>query len=1358
MNTIFRSPATRHPAAFPSLFEIGKRILTGLYLALFLTTISAQGQGALSNGESHNGAIAAAGESDTWTIDANNGDRIVVQFAKLTGGAGFTPRMEAFSPDGFTLGSATNGVAGRLDLQAHVTGTFTVVITDDSGTGTGTYSLQYANVPQAFTVPVGDEGGALSNGMQHDGRIALGDLDMWTFTGVPGGRAVVQIAKQSGGAGFTPQIEVFSPSGARIGISSDSTAARLDLQTDSAGTYTVLVSDKNQIGTGSYGLQLAQVPTAFTVPIGDEGGALANGESHVGTITVGDVDMWTVTANAGDRLVLQLGETSGGASFTPQVELFSPDGTRLSVASDSLVARLDAQVPTTGTYTVLVSDANATGTGNYQLQLAQVPESFTVPAGDEGGALADNSDTNGTIAIGDLDLWSFTATAGDLITIQATELTGGATFAPMIELFTPDGTRKTFAQDASVATIEAAIETTGTYTVLISDATRIGAGTYQLHLTRGTIGAAGANVLVNGGSQTGTIASAGAQDTWTLTATSGETIFVSVGELTSGSPLVPRVKLLNPDGIQLATAYAASAAEIAVRATNSGTFSVVVDDNSASHTGTGDYRISLIKTGSPIVTNPSDEGGPLVNGTTYQGTINVGEVDAWTVTANAGETFFVAMGETTTTSLTPILRIYGPDGTLLKSDYTGGATEIAIQAAESGTFLVIAGDNAPNWAGSGNYRLTVAKTGSAPVISPTDDGGPLVNGTTYQGTIDLGNVDAWTVNANAGETIFVAMGETTTTTLTPILRIYGPDGTLLKSDYAGSAAEIAIQAPECGRYLVIAGDNTPNWNGSGNYRLIMAKTGSAPVISPTDEGGPLVNGTTYQGTIDVGDVDAWTVTANAGETIFVAMGETTTTSLTPAVRVYGPNGNLLDWTYAGGAAEVAVRASESGSFLILAGDYTPNFAGSGNYRLTVAKTGSAPVISPTDDGGPLVNGTTYQGTIDLGNVDAWTLTASAGDSIIVRMGETTTTGLTPILRIYDPYGKLLDSAYAGSAAEVAVRAAEDGTYLVIAGDNTPNWAGSGNYRLTMAKTGSPLVISPSDEGGQLPNGTQQIGAIDTGDIDTWTFTANAGDNIIVRMGETTTATLTSQLRLYGPDGTLLDAASGGTATEVSAKTSTGGTILLVASDLSNGWAGVGNYRLTLALMPETFTISAGDEGGALPQTGSVTGEITTGDVDMWRFEANAGNVIDIQMAEQNGTALTPQLRLYDVNGQLLSSKYNASLADIPFTVTQSGLYTVVAADFSNGYAGTGTYQLTVTGLPEQGKQLRYEYSSATPDSLLINWPSELTGYVLQQSPVLPGSNWTDVQQAPIDNRLNVRLTIQIPSNGNMFFRLRPPTP
>lgn len=74
---------------------------------------TASAQGVLTNGLAHDGAISAATETDTWTIAANQGDRITVQIAELSGGAGFTPMIEVYSPNGARLAADSDGSVAR---------------------------------------------------------------------------------------------------------------------------------------------------------------------------------------------------------------------------------------------------------------------------------------------------------------------------------------------------------------------------------------------------------------------------------------------------------------------------------------------------------------------------------------------------------------------------------------------------------------------------------------------------------------------------------------------------------------------------------------------------------------------------------------------------------------------------------------------------------------------------------------------------------------------------------------------------------------------------------------------------------------------------------------------------------------------------------------------------------------------------------------------------------------------------------------------------------------------------------------------------------------------------------------------
>src|SRR5580704_14809216 len=104
--------------------------------------------------------------------------------------------------------------------------------------------------------------------------------------------------------------------------------------------------------------------------------------------------------------------------------------------------------------------------------------------------------------------------------------------------------------------------------------------------------------------------------------------------------------------------------------------------------------------------------------------------------------------------------------------------------------------------------------------------------------------------------------------------------------------------------------------------------------------------------------------------------------------------------------------------------------------------------------GPLTNGVTTQGTISaVGQTDTWTFAATAGDAIIVRVGNIVNTGFTLGIQLLSPTSVLLGSSTGNPAAEIAMTATNTGTFTVRVSDNSG--AQTNAYRVTLAKTGSP---------------------------------------------------------------------------------------------------------------------------------------------------------------------------------------------------------------------------------------------------------------------------------------------------------------
>jgi hypothetical protein len=363
-----------------------------------------------------------------------------------------------------------------------------------------------------------------------------------------------------------------------------------------------------------------------------------------------------------------------------------------------------------------------------------------------------------------------------------------------------------------------------------------------------------------------------------------------------------------------------------------------VGDFSAGYGGSGAYRLTLAKTGSPIVVSAGDEGGPLTNAVTHTGTINLGELDLWNFTAAIGESLTIGIGEAVAGSaLTPALWFYGPDGRLLDFDSGGAATQVSFRATNSGTFTIVVSDFSAGYAGTGAYRLTLVRTGSPIVVSAGDEGGTLTNGIMHIGTIDVGDLDIWSIAAISGEALVVGVGKMiSSNSLTPALWLYGPDGRLLDSNSGGAATQVGFRATNSGTFTVVVGDFSAGYAGSGAYRLTLAKTGSPVEVSPGDEGGRLNGSDVYAGMLDTGDLEVWSFTLCAGDLIALQLEELTPgSSLTPWLRLYGRDGTLQRSVSGVSNAQFTVSATNNGTFMVVAGDFSAGFAGSGAYQLTV---------------------------------------------------------------------------------------------------------------------------------------------------------------------------------------------------------------------------------------------------------------------------------------------------------------------------------------------------------------------------------------------------------------------------------------
>jgi hypothetical protein len=163
--------------------------------------------------------------------------------------------------------------------------------------------------------------------------------------------------------------------------------------------------------------------------------------------------------------------------------------------------------------------------------------------------------------------------------------------------------------------------------------------------------------------------------------------------------------------------------------------------------------------------------------------------------------------------------------------------------------------------------------------------------------------------------------------------------------------------------------------------------------------------------------------------------------------------------------------------------------------------------------GSLSSGVNYSGTLtnrhdSKGNLitqkDTWTFQSDAGKVVWLSVSEVgANTPFNPWLTVYGPDGKLEGGNESTLRAEVTFSAPLSGTYTAVVA-RYDSVDGTAQYLVTIAQPSLPFV----DEDGQanITNGGNYTGSILRGDLDQWSFQAEAGKAVWVTVSEVGQAT------------------------------------------------------------------------------------------------------------------------------------------------------------------------------------------------------------------------------------------------------------
>jgi hypothetical protein len=338
------------------------------------------------SGQTIAGTIGHSGQVDTYTFTANAGNSFDITVGDADATSGFHPYLQVLSPTGPRIinngtPATKTSVDGIYTVPPTGAGTYTVLVQDYFGTGTGGYNIELGKAPSAQHADSNGDGGLLTSGQTKAGNISrFGDIDVFTFSAAAGNSFDITFGDANAASGLHPYLQVFNPTGTRVlnnGTPATSTSVEgiYTVPASNGGTYTAIVQDYFGNATGAYNVELAVAPATQKTDSNGDGGPIVNTQTKAGNINrFGDIDVFTFTATAGDQFDVTFGDASAASGLHPYLQIFNPAGARIindgTPATNTSVSGI-YHIPTggTGTYTIVAQDYFGNSTGAYNMQL-----------------------------------------------------------------------------------------------------------------------------------------------------------------------------------------------------------------------------------------------------------------------------------------------------------------------------------------------------------------------------------------------------------------------------------------------------------------------------------------------------------------------------------------------------------------------------------------------------------------------------------------------------------------------------------------------------------------------------------------------------------------------------------------------------------------------------------------------------------------------------------------------------------------------------------------------------------------------------------------------------------------------------
>jgi YD repeat-containing protein len=1185
-----------------------------------------------------------------------------------SGSSGTIPSavVTIFRPDGtvLTTGSFSATLCGGLGCNSNYLGSAVVNMGPLPESGTYTALIQQTGAggsgPLAFTVSSAVTG-SLTTSVSSDAVVTLpGQSVQETFAGTSG--QYLSLAVVEGGSSSTipgAVITILNPDGSVLksgaltttvcngfGCNGNNTGAAVvnfgPLQ--ETGSYTAIVQ---QVGAGGSGT----LTLTLSAPLS---GALAVGASaSEQTQQPGQPMQLTFPGATGQYLALAAVESSGlipGATIT----VLKPDGTQLTTAtltatnctglgcsgafSGSAIVNM-GPLPSTGTYTAIVQQTGASGTGALTMTLSS-PLTDTL--------VANTTPTEQTSLTGQQMLLSFAGSPGQFLSLAVTENNGlipGAT----ITVLAPDGTQVGTATPFT-PTLCSGFGCNNTYagTALLNVGPLLQTGNYAFLIQQTGAAGTGALTLAHSRPAVGTLTSGspsgvstvflGQAMSATFSGTAGSAVSLTVAE-SAGSISGANVSVFNPDGTPLATGTLntttcsgcgfTGSVNLAPRPLpQTGTYTVLAQQKTAAN-GALTFSATGVAPTTPTTWNVSDS--------------TAGAIATITFSASQGQSANLVI---TNLAFTPSsqsalsLQLVRPDGNIQSGSSCSfgpsGCSWALFNFPQTGTYTV-------------RFIPSASLTFSANVALVAASTGTLAPGTPVNLNLSTpGQMGVLSFTAMGGQTEVLNVSGITTT----------PSGGSIGVQVLNSAGiQVTSTSTTTGATL-----NLPNLAADTYTVLLSPSTAIASIMQVT-----LLNGVT--GAVPTDGTSSTFTTAEPGQQAYLKFQGTAGQSYSLTVT------GLSMTPSSPSSLQFQIVRPDGNNFLFPSCTVGPNgcqfslfrLPVSGTYSMTLvpnaAQTFSATVKIAQDLNDSLTPGTPYNLSLPAAGANATlNFTAIAGQTMVlnIRGVSSTPANLPYVFTIYNSAGTQVTSTSTATGTTINLPNLAADTYTVLV--NTAS-----------AATGSMQLLLQQGTTGSVPtDGTANTYATSQpGQTAYLTFQGTAGQTLnlaVTNLVMTPSSPSSVQFQIIRPDGNnfLFPSCSVGP---------NGCQFTLFRLPLSGtytmnvvpGQAQTFSATLTLTPVVSTTLTSGTSYNLTLPGTGEGA---------TLNFTATAGQtmVLNISGVTSSPAGLPYVITVYNSAGGQVTSTSTSSGTTINLPNLPADTYTVLVSTAS---AATGSMQVLV---------------------------------------------------------------------------------